>query len=98
MVAARGYVAVLEEEDAVEVCDLSELRAVLLATEVLQRLIMLRIDDSGMRTRTRISYVLLWDEVFLDPKSHFPESSIGADHLALTHFGGQEQEAYIRLL
>ena len=31
-----------------------------------------------MRTRTRISYVLLWDEdlVFLDPKSHFPESSI----------------------
>ena len=29
-----------------------------------------------MRTRTRISYVLLRDEVFLDPKSHFPESSI----------------------
>ena len=39
MVAARGYVAVLEEEDAVEVRDLSELRPVFLTTEVLQRLI-----------------------------------------------------------
>ena len=26
----------------------------------------------GMRTRTRVSYDLLWDELFLDPKSHFP--------------------------
>ena len=29
-----------------------------------------------MRTRTRNSDVLLWDELFLDPKSHVPESSI----------------------
>ena len=29
-----------------------------------------------MRTRTRISYILLSDELFLDPTSHYPKSSI----------------------
>ena len=36
----------------------------------------------GMRTRTRIPYGLLWDELFLDPKSHFPQSTIAAESCA----------------
>ena len=37
---------------------------------------------SGMRTRTRISYVLLWDEMFLEPKIDFPKSSMLGDSIA----------------